>query len=378
MAEKHEFQLRRQAIRLWVQGVKSKDILQQIQRSRVWLSKWRKRFEQDGVQGLRSHSRRPHTTPQAYPPRIVHLIIRTRRRLVKQAVGLSGPRAIQRELHKVLGLADSFLNDHQAGLANTSFDCDAGIPGVLSETPADRDRNATRARLDVSLSRRWSQSLCLSHAELAHTGLFANHCHRQKHRYGDSSLPDHLENPRNPAVFATRQRCRLLWRLQNSAHFRTIRALVFVSGHRTDLPAGRRTRTQWRSRRIEWPVGWASLLGTPSLCLGEASRTHQSHVHPVVSDRLHAPSFGGCDTRTGTTPRTPPALDSLTTRALARSFAHYRWPTAFCSQGQARWNDFDPQRTLEGQPALGGALCVGDNHDPLSPAGYLVSAFGAT
>jgi transposase len=94
MAEKHEVQLRRQAIRLWVQGVKSKDILQQVQRSRVWLSKWRKRFEQDGVQGLRSHSRRPHTTPQAYPPRIVHLIIRTRRRLVKQAVGLSGPRAI--------------------------------------------------------------------------------------------------------------------------------------------------------------------------------------------------------------------------------------------------------------------------------------------
>ena len=105
MAEKHEVQLRRLAIRLWVQGVKSKDILQKVQRSRVWLSKWRKRFEQDGVQGLRSHSRRPHTTPQAYPPRIVHLIIRTRRRLVKQAVGLSGPRAIQRELHKVLGLA---------------------------------------------------------------------------------------------------------------------------------------------------------------------------------------------------------------------------------------------------------------------------------
>jgi hypothetical protein len=74
MAEKHEVQLRRQAIRLWVQGVKSKDILQQIQRSRVWLSKWRKRFEQDDV-----------------------LIIRTRRRLVKQVVGLSGPRAIQRE-----------------------------------------------------------------------------------------------------------------------------------------------------------------------------------------------------------------------------------------------------------------------------------------
>lgn len=105
MAEKHEFHLRRQAIHLWLQGIKSKDILRKVQRSRVWLSKWRKRFEQDGVQGLHSHSRRPHTMPQAYPPRIVHLIIRTRRRLVKQAVGLSGPGAIRRELRKVLGPA---------------------------------------------------------------------------------------------------------------------------------------------------------------------------------------------------------------------------------------------------------------------------------
>ena len=35
MAEKHEFHLRRQAIHLWLQGVKSKDILQKVQRSRV-------------------------------------------------------------------------------------------------------------------------------------------------------------------------------------------------------------------------------------------------------------------------------------------------------------------------------------------------------
>jgi len=105
MDERHEFQLRRRAIHLWLRGVKSKHILEKVQRSRVWLSKWRKRFEQDGPQGLHSHSRRPHATPQAYPPRIVQLIVRTRRRLVKQAVGLSGPRAIRRELRKVLGPA---------------------------------------------------------------------------------------------------------------------------------------------------------------------------------------------------------------------------------------------------------------------------------
>jgi hypothetical protein len=103
MDEKHERRLRRQAIQRWLQDVKPKYILEKVQRSYVWLSKWRKRFEQDGAQGLHSHSRRPHTTPKAYPPRVVRLIIRTRRRLEKQAVGLVGPHAIRRELGKVLG-----------------------------------------------------------------------------------------------------------------------------------------------------------------------------------------------------------------------------------------------------------------------------------
>jgi len=103
MDEKHERQLRRQAIQLWLQGVKPKNILEKVQRSYVWLSKWRKRFEQEGAQGLHSQSRRPHTTPQAYPVRVVRLIIRTRRRLAKQVAGLIGPRAIRRELRQVLG-----------------------------------------------------------------------------------------------------------------------------------------------------------------------------------------------------------------------------------------------------------------------------------
>ena len=103
MDEKHERQVRRQAIRLWLHGVKPKSILDTVQRSYFWLSKWRKRFEHDGAQGLHSHSRRPHTTPRAYPLRVVRLIIRTRRRLAKQAAGLIGPRAIRRELRKVLG-----------------------------------------------------------------------------------------------------------------------------------------------------------------------------------------------------------------------------------------------------------------------------------
>ena len=105
MDEKNELQLRRQAIRLWLQGIKWKYILEKVQRSRFWLSKWRKRFNQDGAKGLRSQSRRPIASPKACVPRIVRLIIQIRRRLVKRAVGLIGPRAIRHELRKALGKA---------------------------------------------------------------------------------------------------------------------------------------------------------------------------------------------------------------------------------------------------------------------------------
>jgi len=103
MDEKQELRLRRQAMRLRLQGIPHKRILEKVQRSRAWLSKWRKRFEQQGASGLCSHSRRPYHTPSAFAPRIVRLIVQTRRRLDKQKVGLSGACAIRRELRKVLG-----------------------------------------------------------------------------------------------------------------------------------------------------------------------------------------------------------------------------------------------------------------------------------
>jgi hypothetical protein len=103
MDEKQELRLRRQAMRLRLQGLPHHVILEKVQRSPGWLSKWQTRFDQQGFAGLRSQSRRPHHTPQAHAARIVRLIVQTRRRLVKQKVGLIGARAIRRELRKVLG-----------------------------------------------------------------------------------------------------------------------------------------------------------------------------------------------------------------------------------------------------------------------------------
>jgi hypothetical protein len=86
-----------------VQGKAQQDILARVQRSRAWLSKWQKRFGHEGTVGLHSRSRRPEHTPAIYSSRIRQLIVQTRRRLVKQKVGLIGARAIRRELRKVSG-----------------------------------------------------------------------------------------------------------------------------------------------------------------------------------------------------------------------------------------------------------------------------------
>jgi putative transposase len=101
MDDHDDLRRRREAIRLWLKGKRSKDILHRVGRSRAWWSKWRQRFQRQGAPGLRSRSRRPRRLARSCPPRIVRLIVQTRRRLVKQPVGLIGARAIRRELRQL-------------------------------------------------------------------------------------------------------------------------------------------------------------------------------------------------------------------------------------------------------------------------------------
>ena len=100
MDNRDELQRRRQAIRLWLKDIPIREILRRVQRSCAWLGKWRQRFQRKSWRGLRSRCRRPRHNPKAYSARIVRLIVQTRRRLARQRVGLSGPRAIQRELRQ--------------------------------------------------------------------------------------------------------------------------------------------------------------------------------------------------------------------------------------------------------------------------------------
>src|SRR3972149_2294305 len=288
-----------------------------------------------------------------------------------------GPRDPTRTASLGPGQTDALVGDDQADSACPHAGGQTGLARLFSETLDDGEGHPACPRLDVSLSRSGSQGLCVSHAEPAHARMHSNHCRRQKQRHGDPALRAHLENPGNPAVFATRQRRRFLWWLQNPTRLRTIRPTVFVRGHRTDLLAHRRTRMQWRSRRIEWPVG-ACVLGAPTIWLARAGAARQPGICPVVYEGLCAAALGRRDTGASATGRTQAASDCCSAGRLAQSAADYRWPNPFHSKGQARWDDRHPQRNLESEQTLGRSVRVGDPHHALPPIGNLVSTFGST
>jgi transposase InsO family protein len=124
---KQERKYRHQAIRLLLQGHRPCEILQQIPRSRRWLYKWQRRFDQGGWESLAGRSRRPTTTPQAYAPQARAVVVRVRRSLQHRLVGLVGARAIQHEvrtqglLHPLPSLATLKRWLKQAGLSHPAL-----------------------------------------------------------------------------------------------------------------------------------------------------------------------------------------------------------------------------------------------------------------
>jgi hypothetical protein len=72
-----EYERRCRAIRLLGEGVRFKDVLREVQRGRFWLSKWTRRYEAFGLEGLRDRSRTPK-----------HVRNRTREPLVQTILAL--------------------------------------------------------------------------------------------------------------------------------------------------------------------------------------------------------------------------------------------------------------------------------------------------
>lgn len=98
--EKEELRCRRTAIRLSLKGLRPRDILQQIPRSRTWLFTWVTRFAQAGWAGLKNKPRRPQHSPHAYDRHARAVVIRVRRAMQQRQVGLIGARAVQQEIRR--------------------------------------------------------------------------------------------------------------------------------------------------------------------------------------------------------------------------------------------------------------------------------------
>lgn len=100
MKEKNsdEIRYRRLAFRLFDKAKSATEILKRIPRSRTWLFKWKKRFEHKRWQALDSLSKAPKRSANQYDQRVVQLVLRLRKRLQRAEVGLTGARAIHKEL----------------------------------------------------------------------------------------------------------------------------------------------------------------------------------------------------------------------------------------------------------------------------------------
>src|SRR5262245_46086016 len=88
-----ELRYRRLAFRLFAKEKSPREILKRVPRSRTWLFKWKKRFEQKRWHALDSLSKAPHRPAKRYKPRVVKLVLRLRHHLQRAVVSASAASA---------------------------------------------------------------------------------------------------------------------------------------------------------------------------------------------------------------------------------------------------------------------------------------------
>jgi transposase InsO family protein len=103
MDDPAEYEKRYQAIQLYEQGTGFTEVLRIVQRARAWLCKWLKRYRQEGLDGLREHSRAPRCVWRKTPEALVKRIITIREELESHKTRRSafsgiGPEVIHWEL----------------------------------------------------------------------------------------------------------------------------------------------------------------------------------------------------------------------------------------------------------------------------------------
>jgi transposase len=100
-----EYEFRRRAIQLHQEGLGFEVILQRLGRGRSWLSKWLRRYREEGWAGLRSRSRAPQRQPRRTPERVVARVAEIREELEQSQTRRSrfagvGAEVVQLELQR--------------------------------------------------------------------------------------------------------------------------------------------------------------------------------------------------------------------------------------------------------------------------------------
>lgn len=104
----HEEELRQQAVRRYLSGDKTVDILNDLNRSRPWLRKWVVRYQTGADNWYTSDSRAPKRVANRTPENIEALVIKARNDLLKTKYAQIGANAIRWRLHN-LGLSEGEL-----------------------------------------------------------------------------------------------------------------------------------------------------------------------------------------------------------------------------------------------------------------------------
>jgi transposase len=81
MKKQSEYDIRHKAIQLYSKGLGFNEILERVQRSKGWLSKWLRRYEKHGLEGLKDKSRAPKRIRRKTPERMVDKILSIREEL---------------------------------------------------------------------------------------------------------------------------------------------------------------------------------------------------------------------------------------------------------------------------------------------------------
>lgn len=284
-----EIRYRRLAFRLFDKEKSAAEILHRIPRSRTWLFKWKKRFEQKRWQALDSLSKAPQRPAKRYDKGVVKLVLRLRHQLQSAEVGLSGaraiPRAIQRELRtrRLVRLVPALSTINRwlkaAGLITG---------GTVPTTPPFYPAPAIGGDFAFSLCD-WTaryleggEKVFVFHTVDVHTHALAQSSRRDK---ATPSVCDHLL-----------QACAGVGvpdflQLDNDAAFtglgktpggfgRFVRLALYI-GHRIDLHSAGGTREELSRRRSPSSLG-PELLEQESLHVGQSFSAQESAVSDLV------------------------------------------------------------------------------------------------